>query len=150
MMDHFPMSFGPPPPHPHHGPGEHPDGPPDGPPGPPPKECDSLPAPLCRFLHAVDEKFEAAKHSGLSKFRGCGGHKAGSPHEMPGHQMLRATASLRAACRHTCVPTVLPATRATTATMATMDPTTDTLLDTRSSWVLSQFSSLSWLVSSLV
>ena len=87
MMDHFPMSFGPPPPptHPHHGPGEHPDGSPDGPPGPPPKECDSLPAPLCRFLHAVDEKFEAAKHSGLSKFRGCGGHKAGPPHEMPGH-----------------------------------------------------------------
>ena len=87
MMDHFPMSFGPPPPppHPHHGPGEHPDGPPDGPPGPPPKECDSLPAPLCRFLHAVDENFEAAKHSSIGKFGGCGGHKGGPPHEMPGH-----------------------------------------------------------------
>lgn len=96
MMDHFPMSFGPPPPgppppppHEHHDPGEHPDGlldgPPDGPPGPPPKECDSLPAPLCRFLHAVDERIEAAKNSRLGRLSGCGGRKGGPPHEMPGH-----------------------------------------------------------------
>jgi hypothetical protein len=82
MMDHLPMSFGPPPPppHPH---GEHPDGPHDDP--RPPKECDSLPASLCRFLHAVDKKFEAAKHSSLGKFGGCGGRKDGPPHAMPGH-----------------------------------------------------------------
>lgn len=78
MMNHLPMSFGPPPPPPH--PHPHHEGP------PPPKECDSLPASLCRFFHSVDEKFEAAKQSGLSKFRGgCGGRKGGSPHEMPGH-----------------------------------------------------------------
>lgn len=94
MMDHLPMSFGPPPPpHPHHHPdgpdGPHgPDGPdgPDGhrPDGPRPKDCGSLPAPLCRFFHSVDEKFEAAKHSSIGKFAGCGGRKGG-PHGMPGH-----------------------------------------------------------------
>jgi hypothetical protein len=86
MMDHLPMSFGPPPPpHPHF----HPDGPegPEGhrPDGHHPKECGSLPAPLCRFLHTVDEKFEEAKNSRIGKFAGCGGPKSGPPHEMPGH-----------------------------------------------------------------
>ena len=82
MMDDLPMSFGPPPPpHPHH----HPDGPEEHRhERPHPKECGSLPAPLCRFLHTVDEKFEAAKNSRVGKFAGCGGRQGG-PHVMPGH-----------------------------------------------------------------
>lgn len=84
MMDHLPMTFGPPPPHPH--PHPHHEGPPEGPKdGHGPKQCNSLPAPLCRFLHAMDEKFEAAKNSRIGNAVGCGGRKNGPPHAMPGH-----------------------------------------------------------------
>lgn len=84
MMDHVPMSFGPfhppPPPPPHH------EGPPeDHEEHHSPKKCNSLPAPLCRFLHAVDDKFEAAKNSRIGNAVGCGGRKDGHPHAMPGH-----------------------------------------------------------------
>lgn len=73
MLDSLPpMIFGPPPP-PH---------------GPTPKECKSLPAPLCRFVHAMGEKIEDVKHSKLGKFGkfgGCHGRKGPRPHHMPGH-----------------------------------------------------------------
>lgn len=76
MLDSLPpMIFGPPPPH----------GPPHG---PAPKECKTLPAPLCRFVHAMGEKIEDAKHSKFGKFGkfgGCHGRKGGRPHHMPGH-----------------------------------------------------------------
>jgi hypothetical protein len=153
MMDHLPMSFGPPPPpHPHFHPGgpEGPDGP-EGhrPDGHHPKECGSLPAPLCRFLHTVDEKFAESSLAAvvpravrLTRCQATSGLTLVL-------RMPTATASWRAVCLLTCAHTVLPvpATGVLTATTALTVLITDTLSRTPSSRALSPSSSLSWLVS---
>ena len=77
MLDSLPpMLFGPPPP-PHH----HPHGPPQ-------RECKSLPGPVCRLVHAMEDRVEMMKHSRFGQFGmkgGCHGRKGPRPHHMPGH-----------------------------------------------------------------
>ena len=58
------------------------------PPGPefhrhgPPKDCNMLPAPLCRFKNMLESKIQGMKDG---KFGGCTGRKGGPPNKLPSH-----------------------------------------------------------------